>query len=201
MFMITAVQVQAYRATGDRKYLDRAAKAMVAYLDKLQQPNGLFFHAPDSPFYWSRGNGWMAAGSAELLRSLPADHPERPRILAGLPEDDGVAAEDAGRGRTVAPAARPPGGVARDVRHRHVRLRDGHGRARTAGSTRRTYGPAARKAWLGLVKYIDADGNISNVCAGTNKGTTIQYYLDRPRNIGDLHGQAPVLWTASALLR
>jgi len=22
---------------------------MVAYLDKLQQPNGLFFHAPDSP--------------------------------------------------------------------------------------------------------------------------------------------------------
>jgi hypothetical protein len=39
------------------------------------------------------------------------------------------------------------------------------------------------------------------VCAGTNKGTTIQYYLDRPRNTGDLHGQAPVLWTASALLR
>ena len=76
MFMITAVQIQAYRATGDRKYLDRTAKAMVAYLDRLQQPNGLFFHAPDSPFYWSRGNGWMAAGSAELLRSLPADHPD-----------------------------------------------------------------------------------------------------------------------------
>ena len=83
MFMITAVQVQAYRATGDRKYIDRAAKTMVAYLDKLQQPNGLFFHAPDSQFYWSRGNGWMAAGSAELLRSLPADHPARPRILEG----------------------------------------------------------------------------------------------------------------------
>ena len=83
MFMITAVQVQASRATGDRKYIDRAAQAMVAYLDKLQQPNGLFFHAPDAQFYWSRGNGWMAAGSAELLRSLPADHPARPRILEG----------------------------------------------------------------------------------------------------------------------
>ena len=54
---------------------------------------------------------------------------------------------------------------------------------------------------LGLVKYIDADGNIGNVCAGTNKGPTVQYYLDRPRNLGDLHGQAPVLWMASALLR
>jgi rhamnogalacturonyl hydrolase YesR len=52
MFMITVVQVQAYRATKDRKYIDRAALTMAAYLDKLQQPNGLFFHAADSAFYW-----------------------------------------------------------------------------------------------------------------------------------------------------
>jgi len=45
MFMITAVQVQAYRATGDKKYIERAAKEMVLYLDSLQRPNGLFFHA------------------------------------------------------------------------------------------------------------------------------------------------------------
>ena len=44
------------------KYIDRTAKAMVAYLDRLQQPNGLFFHTEDARFYWSRGNGWMAAG-------------------------------------------------------------------------------------------------------------------------------------------
>ncbi|HEY2867174.1 MAG TPA: glycoside hydrolase family 88 protein, partial [Pyrinomonadaceae bacterium] len=62
MYMITALEVQAYRATRDQKYLDRAAKTMAAYLDKLQQPNGLFFHAPDAQFYWSRGNGWEAAG-------------------------------------------------------------------------------------------------------------------------------------------
>ncbi len=56
---------------------------MVAYLDKLQQPNGLFYHAPDVPFFWGRGDGWMAAGSAQLLSSLPADHPARARIMAG----------------------------------------------------------------------------------------------------------------------
>ena len=83
MYMITALQVQAFRATGDAKYLDRAALAMVAYLDKLQQPNGLFFHAPDSPFFWGRGNGWMAAGMAELLRALPEKHPQRARIIDG----------------------------------------------------------------------------------------------------------------------
>src|SRR5262245_16131342 len=35
MFMITAVQVQAYRATKDKVYLDRAATEMAAYFDKL----------------------------------------------------------------------------------------------------------------------------------------------------------------------
>ena len=82
MYMITAVQVQAYRATNNSKYIDRAATTMAAYLDKLQQPNGLFYHAPDSPFYWGRGNGWVAAGMAELLRSLPKNHPKRARIVA-----------------------------------------------------------------------------------------------------------------------
>jgi hypothetical protein len=29
----------------------------------------------------------------------------------------------------------------------------------------------------------------------------VQYYLDRQRKNGDLHGEAPILWTASALMR
>jgi hypothetical protein len=28
----------------------------------------------------------------------------------------------------------------------------------------------------------------------------INYYLNRPQNTGDLHGQAPVLWFAYSLL-
>ena len=83
MYMLTILQLEAYLATGDRKYLDRDAREMAAYLDKLQQPNGLFFHAPDVPFYWGRGDGWVAAGMAEMLSSLPADHPERARIMKG----------------------------------------------------------------------------------------------------------------------
>jgi rhamnogalacturonyl hydrolase YesR len=66
---------------------------------------------------------------------------------------------------------------------------------------KKTYGPAARKAWLGLVKYIDANGNVSEVCEGTNKGFSVQYYMDRQRKTGDLHGQAAVLWSVMALLR
>ena len=45
------------------------------------------------------------------------------------------------------------------------------------------------------------NNDISDVCEGTNKKNDRQYYLDRKKNIGDLHGQAPVLWCATALLR
>lgn len=65
----------------------------------------------------------------------------------------------------------------------------------------KTYGPAARKGWLGLVGYIDQNADIHEVCEGTNKRNSYDYYMKRKRNVGDLHGQAPVLWCASALLR
>jgi rhamnogalacturonyl hydrolase YesR len=66
---------------------------------------------------------------------------------------------------------------------------------------KKTYAKAARKGWLGVVSYLDANADLRNVCQGTGKKNDMQYYLDRARLTGDLHGQAPVLWCASALLR
>jgi len=200
MYMITAIQTQAYRATGDRKYLERAAKTMVAYLDKLQQPNGLFYHAPDAQFYWGRGNGWQAAGMTELLLSLPKDHPLRPRIVKGYnlmmqsllkyQSNDGLWRqlidnpdsweETSGTGMFTFAFVT---GV------------------KKGWLPKKIYGPAARNAWLGLVKHIDSNGNVTDVCIGTNKGFTVQYYMDRGRAVGDLHGQAAALWSVMALLR
>jgi unsaturated rhamnogalacturonyl hydrolase len=200
MYMITAVQVQAFRATGDKKYLDRAALAAAAYLDKLQQPNGLFFHAPDSPYYWGRGNGWFAAGMTELLRDLPKNHPQRARIMKGyktmLESLLKYQAED-GLWRQL--LDKPESWVETS----------GTGMFTFAMVTgvkqgwldKKTYGPAARKAWLGLVKHIDENANVTDVCEGTNKGFSVQYYLDRQRKTGDLHGQAATSWAATALLR
>ena len=200
MYMITAVQVQAFRATGDAKYLDRAALTMTAYLDKLQQTNGLFFHAPDSQFYWSRGNGWVAAGMAELLRSLPKDHPKRERILEGnrkmmeaLLKYQG--ADGLWRQLIDNPDSWPETSGTGMITFAMVTG------VKNGWLDEKTYGPAARKGWLGLVKYLDKDANVGSVCEGTPKGSTVQYYLDRARRTGDLHGQAPILWTASALMR
>jgi unsaturated rhamnogalacturonyl hydrolase len=200
MYMITMVESQAYRATGDAKYIDRAALEMVAYLDELQQPNGLFYHAPDVPFFWGRGNGWMAAGMSELLRSLPEDHPKRARIMAGYKKmmaallkyqgDDGM-----WRQLIDHPEAWPESsGTGMFTFAMITGVKNGW-------LDSQMYGPAARQGWLGLVKYLDANADIRDVCEGTNKKNDLQYYLDRKRKVGDLHGQAPVLWCATALLR
>ena len=207
MYMITMVQAQAYRATGNADYIDRAAKEMVVYLDQLQKPNGLFYHAPEVPYFWGRGDGWMAAGMSELLRSLPNDNPDRPRIMEGY--------------RKM---------MASLLQHQdsngmwHQLIDDPNAWPETSSTgmfafafitgvkegwlDAKTYGPAARKAWLGLISYLDKNWDMRDVCQGTNKYNPRTdgpdgraYYLARKKNIGDLHGQAPVLWCATALLR
>ena len=200
MFMITAVQAQAYRATGDKKYIERAAKEMVVYLDDLQQPNGLFFHAPDVPFFWGRGDGWMAAGMSELLRSLPADNPDRPRILAGYKKMMAALLQHQGadgmwRQLIDKPESWPETSSTGMFTFAFI-TGVKNGWLDTA-----TYGPAARKAWLALIGYLTPEADMREVCQGTNKKDDYQYYMDRERIVGDMHGQAPVLWCASALLR
>lgn len=200
MYMITALQAQAFRATGERTYVDRAGKEMAVYLDKLQQPNGLFYHAPDVPFFWGRGNGWMAAGMAELLRSLPEDHPNRARIMAGYRKMMATLLEyqtDTGMWRQLIdkPESWPETSCTGMFTFALVTgVQQGWLDAKTNAA-------AARKAWLGVIQYLNPDSDIREVCEGTNKKNDYQYYMDRKRNVGDLHGQAPLLWSASAFLR
>lgn len=199
MYMITVVQGEAYKVTGDKKYLDRAAQEMVMYLDELQRPNGLFYHAPDVPYYWARGNGWMAVGMPDLLRMMPEDHKDRPRIMEGYLK----------MMKSLKEYQRPSG--------MWNQLIDEPGFwAETSGTAMfayafisgvkegwldaAEYAPATRKAWLAMVPYIDQRNNVTEVCIGTGKKNDKQHYHDRPRNAGDLHGQAPYLWCAASLL-
>ncbi|RPD41145.1 glycoside hydrolase family 88/105 protein [Chitinophaga barathri] len=200
MFMITAVQSQAYRATGNRAYIDKAANEMILYLDSLQKPNGLFYHAPDAPFFWGRGNGWMAAGMSELLRSVPKDNPNRPRIMKAYQAmmasllkyqaEDGMwhqLIDDPKSWKETSCTGMFTFAMITGVKNGWLDAK--------------TYGPAARKAWLTLITYLDENSDIRDVCEGTNMKNDHQYYLDRKRLTGDLHGQAPLLWCATALLR
>lgn len=200
MFMITAVQTQAYRATGDMKYIDRAAKEMLLYLDTIQLDNGLFYHSPESHFCWGRGNGWMAAGMTEILRALPRDHPDRQAIMQGYKKMMAALlkyqAED-GMWRQVIDDPEFWKETSSTAMFTYAFITG----VKNGWLDKKVYGEAARKAWLTLVTYINQDDNLTSVCEGTGTNNDRDYYMNRQRITGDLHGQAPVLWCTAALLR
>jgi len=200
MFMIGSLQIQAWRATNDKKYADRVATEMVAYLAKLQQPNGLFHHGPEFPFFWGRGNGWVAASLSELLLSLPPEQPQRPALLAGYKKMmaallQNQAPDGMWRQLIDKPESWPETSCTGMFTFAFaIGVREGWLDAAA-------YKEPARKAWIALCSNLDENGDIREVCVGTSQKNDIQYYLDRPRKAGDLHGQAAVIWAAWAMAR
>lgn len=79
------------QATGDQKYLNKAIQLWWKTSDYLySKQQHLYFR--DSRYFskkekngedvfWSRGNGWVMAGMANLLSVMPANHPDRKRFV------------------------------------------------------------------------------------------------------------------------
>ncbi len=200
MYMVVSLQVQAFKSTNDKIYPDRAALQLKIYIEKLQRPNGLFYHRKDAPFYWGRGNGWAAAAMTELLLVLPKEHRFYKPVmdayikmmvtLINFQGDDGMW---------------------------HQLLDDPESYAETSCTGMFLFALAtgiengwlpsekylanAEKAWNALAGYVNSKGEVENVCVGTNAKDNKKHYLTRPKKTGNFHGQAAVLWAAKAMVR
>ena len=204
MYMISLLQTQAYRATGDRKYIERSSREMCLYLERLQRRDGLFNHAPGAPFAWGRGNGWMAAGMAMNLKYLAKDDPAREKILAGylkmvatliatqrqsglwgqIVDDDGSWDETSGSAMFA------------------YALQEGISKGFIEDAAMREKAQkCVERAFAALVAKLDRHGNLADVCAGTGWKNSRAHYMGRARVNGDPHGQAPLLWLCRALLQ
>jgi unsaturated rhamnogalacturonyl hydrolase len=226
MFHVAALQMQAYRVSADpgdrQRHMDIAAETMVDYLQAMQKADGLIPHHLNQPGFdvsWSRGNGWFAAGMAELMREIPSSHRDYATI------ESGYRRMMSGLLQYQIPAGQPGAGLWRQV----VDSRDSRNFVETSGSAMfayalitgvrqglldvDTYGPAARAAWLGLVQQLNGSGQIQNVSdwlylpeshgypADQYAGDEENYYFERGRLTGDNHGQSPLMWSAAALVR
>ena len=200
VWMISALQLQAWRATHERRFLDRAALMARLYIGRLRAAERLVSPWRKRPFFWGRGNGWVAAGFAEILSDLPKGHPDYPVIEAGYRKmmaallryqaDDGMWRQLIDRPeawKETSSTAMFGYAMALGV-HRGI-------------LTDPAYRAAYQKAWTALASYVGPDGRVAEVCIGTGKSTDTAYYLARPRVTGDLHGQAALLWFASEMAR
>ncbi|MCM1176851.1 MAG: glycoside hydrolase family 88 protein [Clostridium sp.] len=218
MFMITALQIQAYQATKDdpsyntdpwwpaktnneNRYLDRAVREMKLYIEKIQGSDGLYWHSPDAKFFWARGNGWMAVGMPEMLK-----------IIGENPSYKAEAAQLRKEYETMMASLlkyQQPTGMWAQLIDRTSLWSETSGTAmftyafmtgvKNGWLDSVKYGAAARKAWNALMFYLNPNYDIREVCEGTGTGSTEQHYRDRKRYAGDTHGQAGMLWCATAL--
>jgi len=209
MYMITGLQVEAYRVTKDTKYLNRMTTTMLAYFTALQQPGGLFWHTMTSKAYWGRANGWVAAGMAELLLELPAGATRDMIMTAFKAEIDGLlplqinGGTDDGMWRQVLDLASAPAESSCTAMFTFALTTA----VKNGWLTDAKYSAAARKGWLAVANKTNSAGKLDKICPGTGAapaGTLAsqqQFYATIALGLGDLHGQAPLMWSAHALLR
>ncbi|MFA5293019.1 MAG: glycoside hydrolase family 88 protein [Phycisphaerae bacterium] len=197
MFMVGALQVQAYKASGKEIFLERGLTQLLGYAKILQQDNGLFQHTAEVPIFWGRGNGWAAAVMALTLENMPKEHPKRQdlmdvykKMMAGLKKYQ--AASGLWHQIIIDPASYEETSstgmftyaIATGIKN---------------GWLDTSYRTTAVKGWNGLAKKVK-DGQLADICVGTGAKNNYNHYLNRPTKTGDLHGQAAFLWAGTAML-
>jgi rhamnogalacturonyl hydrolase YesR len=185
LFMSPPAWVDMSLQTGDPRYTAYAMREFWATTDflydrveKLYFRDSRFFERRDEQgrkLFWSRGNGWVFAGIANLLDVLPKDHPDRPRL-------EGLFRDMAARLKTL---QKPDGYWAPSL------LAPENSPPETSGTGFFTYGlawgvkqglldagdylPAIDSGWAALARAVAKDGRLG----------WVQQVSDRPENVNE----------------
>lgn len=209
VYMSLPFMVHYGEAFGQQKYAyDEASKQLLIYASHLNDPaSGLLFHAYDesgtqkwadpvthhSSIFWARSIGWYGMTLIDVLEKMPADHPNRPKLIALVRQLVQAYAryQDPKTGlwyNVVNQPNQPGNWLETSASSMYIYTIS---KAVERGYVPKMYKTVACKGYRGVLSElsVDANGgvNISNICIGTNVGD-LQFYLDRPRKTNDEHG-------------
>ncbi len=184
LYMSTPFLARYYRLTGNRAYIDDAARQFLLFKKYLYMPDQKimshiydFGHDMATGVPWGRGNGWCLFSLSEVLEILPEDHPDRTALLAFF--------NDLCEGYL---ALQGEHGLWRQVLNDPEAYEETSCTAMFAYAFARgvrfgwlpepaPYIEAVRKAWRGLTQIsVDHLGNVHGVCRGSNYSFTPDYY-------------------------
>jgi unsaturated rhamnogalacturonyl hydrolase len=160
--------------TGDHSYLDFMEREWAITQNHLYNPgehlffrDATFFKKTEpngKPLFWSRGNGWVLAGTARVLSVMPKDDPNRAEFerlfrdmadrIADLQPADGL-----WRMGLLDPDAYPQGEVSGTAFftyamawgvNNHLLPKD-------------KFVPVIAKAWAGMLEHVYADGRLGSI--------------------------------------
>ena len=171
LFMAPPVWSRMVAATGDRKYMDYLDQEWVKTSDRLYDPKE-HLYSRDSTYltrteangrkmFWSRGNGWVMGGIVRTLQYLPKDDPARAKYIAQLQEMAAAVARLQGPDGLWKAGLLDPddydlpemSGSAFFTFALAAGINDGF-------LDKKTYRPVVRKAWVGMLHHVYADGRL-----------------------------------------
>ncbi|MDR6941154.1 glycoside hydrolase family 88/105 protein [Mucilaginibacter pocheonensis] len=206
MFMSIPFLARMGKLTGDSKYFDDAIKQVENFNKYLYDPTtGLFFHnyysddQTNGVGHWGRSNGWIAMAQVELLNNLPANHPKRPELIRLLLRQIvGYSRYQDQTGLWHQLLDKPDSYLETSVTAMYTYA---VARAVNQGWINEKYIAIAQEGWKGLTSKITADGQLQDVCIGTNMDTAIKFYYTRPTELNDTHGIGALLLAGAEVLK
>lgn len=195
------------KLSGDNKYFDDAVAQVKHFTHYLWDPKAeLYVHyyyedlKRQGVAHWGRANGWIMIAKVQLLNYLPQNHPGRNEVIADLTQQVlGIAKYQSAAG----------------LWHQVLDHNDSYtetsctamfvyaiARAVNEGWLDKRYITIAERGWEGLVKEkIQEDGQLKDVCIGTNISADIAFYYNRPTELNDFHGVGPVIEAGIEIMR
>lgn len=172
LYMTPAVFTRLYMLTGDKKYLKFAHQEYLACYDHLYDKEEHLFYrdanyfgkqnAEGKKIFWSRGNGWVLAGLAEILKTLPQDDKkyrpyyeqllrEMSEKIASLQGEDGYWRSD-----LLSPNIYPMPETSGTGLFTYAMLYGINAGILDADK----YLPVVKKGWAAMVKAVDTEGKV-----------------------------------------
>jgi rhamnogalacturonyl hydrolase YesR len=207
LYMSVPALAQMGAATGEKKYYDDAARQILQFSARMFVPeDGLYRHGwveamdPHPVFHWGRANGWAVVSMAELLDVLPADHPDRPAILAQFKAHvAGLAKVQDHTGLWHQLLDRPDTYLETSASAMYVYgIALGINRGWLDAAA---YSPMVTLGWNAVAAQVNAQGQVENTCVGTGMGFDPMFYAYRPVSVYAAHGYGPVLLAGAEMIR
>lgn len=152
-----------------------------------------------SPVSWSRANGWIIWATSEVLLKMPTTHKQYNKIKEIFIQHlNAVISYQSENGLWHQVLNRPDSyletsgsamfaiGISRAIRKKWLPL---------------SYSVSLLKAWDGIVKQVDKDGNVSGICCGTDMSNDVNYYMKQQTVINDPRGMGAFLTLSTEMFQ
>ena len=201
VFMGGPILARVGRLTGQARYFEACVKHLQFMRQLVLRDDGIYRHSPLDETAWGRGNGFPALGLAMCLTDFPADHPQRPALLAAYRDHM----------QALVRHQDPTGAWHQVIDHQEsyreltstCMITFAMARGISNGwLAQQQFQPVIDKAWRAIRTRVPSNGRLVDVCTGTGKHQSLRDYYDRKAILGpDARGGAMAILVATELAR